>query len=247
MSEFDPPVPADASVHRVAIYFCPAVGSAAWNAGSRWLGHCAAKNCQMPQPVVEGMDADAFHALTEDPRRYGWHATLKAPFRLHEGCTMAHLESAVQQLAASVVPFDLPPLEVQRLKGFLALRPAQPSKALDAIDTLAARCVTELHALAAPLTATDLARRRQAQLSEAEDALLVAWGYPWVLDRFRFHFSLTGPLKGLPDDAVMAVEAAARQHFNDHLRLPASHLSLFVEPAPGAPFRLWSQYPIGVA
>jgi hypothetical protein len=102
---------------------------------------------------------------------------------------------------------------------------------------VARTCVTGLQTLAAPLSSDELARRRRkGALSIQEDALLVRWGYPYVLDRYRFHLSLTGDLNGVPLDTVQRLERAARDTFE---RLPACRfdsLALYAEPAPGADF-----------
>jgi len=220
--------------HRFAVYFAPATDSAWWDAGSRWLGRCAATNEALPQPAIEGIAPKQQRQLTTDPRRYGWHATLKAPFSLDEGVGLDGLRSALQALASTLSPFDLPPLRVRRLSGFLALCPdGNP----DAINAVARACVTGLQTLAAPLSSEELARRRsKGALSIQEDALLVRWGYPYVLDRYRFHLSLTGDLSNAAPDTVQRLERAARDMFES---LPAGRfdsLALYAEPSPGADF-----------
>ena len=42
----------------------------------------------------------------------------------------------------------------------------------------------------------DLARHRKANLTAAQDDLLQTWGYPYVMDEFRFHITLTGRIGG---------------------------------------------------
>jgi len=69
-------------VHRYAIYYCPLFGSPWWDRGCRWVGRRAEDDCDVVQPVLDGIDPQAFWAITREPRRYGWHATLKAPFAL---------------------------------------------------------------------------------------------------------------------------------------------------------------------
>jgi len=224
--------------HRVAIYYAPPPDSAWWRAGSQWLGRCAHTGQSCRQPALAALDASAFARLTADPRRYGWHATLKAPFRLAEDQSLDSLLDAVRHLCAGREPFELPPLRVDRMNGFLALRPIC---GLAALDQLAADCVQRLHALARPLSPDELQHRRRANLTSEQEALLLAWGYPYVLQQFRFHLSLTGSLQALPDDALAGLVELAAAHFH---ALPAprvEHLSVFVEPSPGADFRLLEQ------
>lgn len=224
--------------YRAAIYYAPAANSSGWQLGSEWLGRCALTGRSMPQPRIDGMAPERFADLTKPPRHYGWHATLKAPFRLAPGQTLQTLRTAVQDLCSRHQAFDLPPLQVSRLGNFLALRPAYPQAEL---ARLAEECVRQLHGLAMPLTDSELARRRNASLSPQQDALLQAWGYPYVMDEYRFHLSLTGPLHGLPENVLAALHNAATRHFRELPPCRVDQLSLFVEPTPGAPFRLVEQ------
>ena len=224
-----------ANPYRCAVYFVPEVHGDWWHAGSQWLGRCAASGVTYPPPVIDGVDATVFQACTAAPRRYGWHATLKAPFRLAAGQSLLTVQSALRDLAHRLPAFDMPPLQVTRMGSFLAL---VPQGDLSQIQAAAAACVTELHPLAEALSVADLARRRKTRLTPEQDRLLLAWGYPWVLDEFRFHMSLTGPLNDLSPDAQNAVQAAASAHFEVLPTCRFGHLALFVEPQAGASFEL---------
>lgn len=224
--------------HRVAIYAAPAVEHLWWERGSQWLGRCAFHRRGLPLPHTDGVNPVAIQALTAEPRRYGWHATLKAPMRLAPHVSLQHVRDSVAELCGRHRVIDLPDLLVTRLGGFLALCPEHPPATLGA---LADDCVRSLQPLAAPLTEKELTRRRQRPLTPEEDALLLAWGYPWVLQRFRFHFSLTGSLKGTPEHEATAVERLARSHFADLPPLRLGHVSIFVEPQAGADFELYEQ------
>ena len=226
---------------RYALYFTPAPSSP-WRAfGAAWLGRCALDAGWREQARIEGMDAAALRRLTEAPARYGFHATLKAPFHLAAGCTASDLATALDRFCADQEAFALPPLQAQRIKHFLALVLPAPEARLDAIS---AGCVTQFDRFRAPASPRELERRRLADLSLRQEALLLRWGYPHVLDQFQFHFSLTGALGDLPVDSVESVLAAARAQIDalrDALRdapLMFDAISLFEEPAPGAPFRV---------
>jgi hypothetical protein len=224
--------------HRVAIYAAPSIDDLWWERGSHWLGRCAFHRRGLPLPVIDGLDPTMIQALTAEPRRYGWHATLKAPMRLAPHVSLAHVRDSVAELCSRHGAIDLPDLQVTRLGGFLALCLEQPPPTLGA---LADDCVRSLQPLAAPLTEKELARRRSRPLTPEEDALMLAWGYPWVLQRFRFHFSLTGSLKDTPEHQVTAVEQLARSHFAGLPPLRLGHVSIFVEPQAGADFVLYEQ------
>lgn len=224
--------------HRVAIYYAPDTLSSAWQLGSEWLGRNAATGRQLRQPVIDGIATDVLTRLTSHPRRYGWHATLKAPFQLAPGHSLTTLRAGVQQLCQGREPFSLPPWELSTLNGFVSMRPKQSQPEL---EQLAADCVRGLHSFAAPLSANDLARRRLAPLSVEEDALLLAWGYPYVLQHFQFHLSLTGPLNALPAGLLPVLMHAAREHFVEMPACCIDGLSIFVEPEPGEDFQLFEQ------
>lgn len=230
-------------VHRFAVYFAPAADSPWWDAGCHWLGRDAATGDALQQPPIDGVPPDLQARLTADPRRYGWHATLKAPFTLGAGVSLDGLRSALRQLAAGLSPFEMPALRVHRIGRFLALC-AEGDKT--AINAVAAACVTELHPLAAPLPSEALERRRRkSSLSTQEDALLVRWGYPYVLERYRFHLSLTGSLDGASDDTVQRIEQAAQAHFGSLPPDRFTELALYAEPAPGADFVLLERMGFG--
>lgn len=230
------------NIHRYAIYFAPRENSPWWLAGSRWLGRCAARGEPLPQIPVPGLSAPRLQALTKAPRRYGWHGTLKAPFALAPGIGEDRLRDGLRELCRAFQPFTMPRLQVAQLDDFLALVPEGGSHA---IDTVAGACVMRLHALAAPLTPEALARRRAAGLTPEEDALMLRWGYPFVLQRFRFHLSLTGLLRDAAPAEVEALKEAARRRFDPLPPCRFDTLSLFAEPRPGADFRLLAQMELG--
>lgn len=153
--------------------------------GAAWLGWDA----------VTGRDVPALAPASwvEAPRRYGFHATIKAPFRLAQGCRADDLATALHHLAGTLRPVDLPGgLHLAERDGYLALIPRHPPAALGELE---ARVVTELDRFRAPLTEAEIARRNPDRLDPAERSHLTRWGYPYVLDRFRYHMTLTGPLE----------------------------------------------------
>jgi hypothetical protein len=187
----------------------------------------------MQQPNVPGIEA-----LTADPRLYGFHATLKPPMRLATAYD-AFIEDA-ERLASHIPAFDLPPLSVQDLSGFLALRETQPSPELQA---LADACVTGLDEHRAPPDDAELARRRKNGLPPAQEAMLVRWGYPHVLETWFFHMTLTRRLT--PDERAL-IRPAAEAHFAAALTHPrrVDALTIFTQAGPGAPFLVAERLPL---
>jgi putative phosphonate metabolism protein len=228
---------------RYGVYFAPALGSDWWVAGSHWLGRSANDGLLHPQPPADGLSMQMMSVLTAAPRRYGWHATLKAPFALAQGVSLQQLRLKLESLAAGLKCVSIPKLRVQRVDDFLALVPEGHTAA---IDQIAAACVTGLHSLAAPLSETELQRRRQAPLSTTENAMLLAWGYPYVLENFRFHMSITGSLRERAPWEIAALLDAAKSHFHPLPVCRMDHLTLFVEPTPGADFVVLEQFPMSL-
>ena len=220
---------------RAALYWAPERSDPLHALGSRWLGRDAEAGAAIPQPAVPGLD---LAALTEEPRRYGLHATLKPPFRL--AAPWPALHAAAAALAARTPPFLLPPLRVAPLHGFLALRETAPCAEL---RRFADACVVELDAFRAPPSAEELARRRRHDLSPAQQALLRRWGYPYVLKEWRFHVTLTCRLA--PAE-LPVVRAAAEALLGAAAGRPrwVRELCLFTQAAPDAPFLIADRLPL---
>lgn len=219
---------------RYAIYFAPPA-QAAWSQfATSWLGWDMESGREVTHPAISGLD---IATITQVPRKYGLHATMKPPMRLAEGHSFEALHDACQTLAANQKPVSLEGLEIARLGRFLALRPIGDESALNA---LAAACVKELDAFRAPLTEADLEKRRANGLTAEQDAHLVKWGYPYVLDQFRFHITLTGKL---PKAELPAVEAALTEQLQPLLPRPfeISDLALMGEAEDGR-FHLIHRY-----
>ena len=157
--------------------------------------------------------------------------------RLAEGTSRTDLDAACAALAATQAPVTLDGLHLARLGRFLALRPLGDESALNA---LAAACVTELDAFRAPAPDAELARRRAAGLTPKQEQNLVTWGYPYVLDQFRFHITLTGKL---PKPELPSVEKALQAHLIPLLPAPfaITDLALMGEDAEGR-FHLIHRY-----
>lgn len=222
--------------HRHAVYYTPPAGSALGRFGAAWLGWDAAAGAEVAHPDIAGLDVAA---LTQTPRKYGFHGTLKPPFRLAGGASATDLARAVAALAGRLAPLEAPPLALRRLGRFVALVPAQPSAALGA---LAAACMTELDAFRAPPDAGELARRRRGGLTPAQEKNLRDWGYPYVLHEFRFHLTLSGALDDARAEATLAALEPLTARFRE-VPLPVREICLFGERADGR-FELAHRYPL---
>lgn len=218
---------------RFAIYFAPRDGAFA-EAAASWLGWDAARGCAVAQP-----DGTDLARLTADPRKYGFHGTMKPPFRLVEAASPDDLAQAVAQLARGLHAVEMPGLRMTLLEGFLALIAQGDTTELQA---LAAKVVRALDGFRAPLTEAEIALRRPDRLSPRQRELLAVYGYPYVMEEFQFHLTLSGRLEA-PD--APALHAAAAQHFAGLLPQPfrVEDLCLFGEAEDGR-FHLLHRYPL---
>lgn len=165
--------------------------------GAAWLGWDVATGQAAPQPALVGVDVAM---VTAKPRKYGLHGTIKPPFHLVAGAELADLQLAMTALCQRLVPVEMEGLVLHRMGGFLALTPTGDQTALAA---MAGEVVKSLDRFRAPPSAAELARRRQNPLNPEQERHLADWGYPYVMDQFRFHITLTGCL-----DDVEAAEVA---------------------------------------
>lgn len=174
---------------RYAVYFVPAAESDLYRFGSAVLQYDCYTGAAVDAPDEFAGDSTAWHAATEEPRRYGFHATLKAPFYLSPSCTEAQFVSAVRSFAALGRGPAVIHTQVRMLGGFAAVLPERPSPAIDA---LAADCTTIFDAFRAPMPAQERARRLASGLNQSQIENLDRWGYPYLFADFRFHMTLTG-------------------------------------------------------
>ncbi len=222
------------SMKRYAIYYAPEPGPFA-EAAAIWLGYDPALGEAVAQP-----DLPDVATLTDEPRKYGFHGTLKAPFRLADSVDSSTLSGAVAKLAKTLPALTMPGLQMLSLDGFLALVPLGDTAAL---TQLAADVVERLDTFRAPLTAAEIARRRPERLTPRQYHLLNQFGYPYVMEEFGFHLTLSGRLTA-PQHAVLRPQAEA--HFAPVLPTPfrLTELCLFGEAMDGR-FHLLHRYPLG--
>jgi putative phosphonate metabolism protein len=174
---------------RYAIYFVPGTDSELYRFGASVLGY----DCYTGRDIalIDGADASSWSEFVREPRIYGFHATLKAPFYLAKGSNEADLERAVLDFAADQPAVLVGELAVRELGSFIALVPKAPRPLL---DRLAQACVREFDRFREPMSSSERKRRLAADLNARQIENLERWGYPYVLEDFRFHMTLTGSL-----------------------------------------------------
>ncbi len=227
---------------RYAIYFVPEAHSDLYRCGSAILGY----DCYLGKAVEfpEALKCDTFnwHELTNAPRRYGFHATLKAPFCLREPHTEAELIGAMLKFAQHREPVCNVSPSVRLLDGFVAITPFEPVPTLDA---LAAACTTSFDSYRAPMSTQERQRQMAAGLSERQAKNLDRWGYPYVQSDFRFHMTLTGTLQISRREAVLALLQHCIQHMGGHRPFAVDRLVVAKQDSSRDFFRVLSQMPLG--
>lgn len=186
---------------RYAIYFAPPSEDPLWSFGSRVLGYDAETGEDTGLLCPPGFTSDVWRERTFEPRRYGFHATLKAPFHLRDDTSEDELVHAMCDFANQGEAFSIAGLRVSAIGSFVALI---PSDADGALEDLAASAVTFFDRFRAPLAEADLARRLASPLTDRQRTYLNRWGYPYVMEYFRFHMTLSGALP--PDEGTRARE-----------------------------------------
>jgi putative phosphonate metabolism protein len=217
---------------RYAVYYAPSSESSLHAFGCAWLGRDPVTGAPAEPLPIAGFSAEQRARITALPHRYGFHATLKAPFALGSGRTPEELERVFTTFAASREPFAIDGLQLAVIGGFLALTLHGHSEQFTA---LAAAAVELFDPFRAPMSHEERARRDQGRLDARQRELLAAWGYPYVFERWRFHLTLTGPL----DEEERATVRAALEPLVEPFATTAvtvDAVSLFVQPAPDEPF-----------
>jgi Protein of unknown function (DUF1045) len=224
------------TAYRHAVYFAPRPDHPLWTAGCNWLGRDPSRADDLRPPA---------RAHVAEPWRYGFHGTLKPPMQL----VGAHDEwlQAVAALAARTRRFSMPSLRVDWLGDFIALMPVQPLGGEHPLEQLADACVLELERFRQRAEPEPGPRRQAFDLSERQRDHLQRYGYPFVLEDWRFHMTLSNGLSELDAQVQAALKAQARDHFAAALYEPlvCDSLCIFIEPEAGAPFLLSHRFDLG--
>ena len=222
---------------RYAVYFAPAAEHPLWQAGSHWLG----RDARAGEPVMPAVSDER-----QLPWRYGFHATLKAPMALAPGVGVADWLEGVAALAARQRAFRMPQLQPTLLQGFLALCPIRSVPAWHPLRLLADACVKDLDGWRAPLSAAERARQLRPGFTTRQRQSLDRWGYAHVLDDWRFHMTLSGPLD---DNRKERLKADAERWFADALGEPivCDALCVFQQAGRDQPFFLTDRFTFGTA
>lgn len=229
----------ESTTARYAIYFAPDPASALWRFGSRTIGYDAASGEACAPVPPPGLGTVDWVKATDDPRRYGFHATLKAPFSLAREISETELINALAAFADGNAPLANVPLVTAALGAFVALVPEKPDPALQA---LAFRVVETFEPFRAPLSAADHVRRLASPLTPRQIELLDRYGYPYVAEQFRFHMTLTSKLAADEVAPVRDALAAAFAAEVPEAGIALDALALYRQASRAAPFRIIARF-----
>lgn len=214
----------ESSYKRYAVYYVPRQGEELAQFGCDWLGVDA----------ENGLVSDAPTPFVESPRRYGFHATLKAPMRLSQSSRYGAFRSDVEALAAILAPVTLGRLRLKRIGQFLALVADDHHE--EDISTLAWKCVTELDHHRSELNEAERNKRTNLTISQTEN--LNRWGYPYVGSEFRFHMTLTSAMTSKQlDEATNLLDKQIPDE-----PMVADSICIFGDPGEAKPFELVERF-----
>ncbi|MBM3515974.1 MAG: DUF1045 domain-containing protein [Alphaproteobacteria bacterium] len=228
---------------RYAVYYAPESGTELAAFGARWTGVDADGKPAVPVEVP-GLSPARFAELTVGPRRYGFHGTLKPPFVLNPASSVESLVAAAKLIARSIAPIVIPPLEIAVIGKFIALTPATSSAELEKLSAL---CVRTFEAYRSPLSDEQITAYRSNKLTVHQDSMLVNWGYPYVMEEFRFHISLTERIDDIAERRalMLAVTELAKPLTNKPLTI--RELALFHQADRDHPMSVLQRFPFGRA
>lgn len=223
---------------RFAIYYSPQSHTPLWEMGTNWIGRDALTGkLVMPRHDVQVTELER-QALTYSPAHYGLHATLKAPFELNAGMSYEGLRESLAEFVAGQKSFELPALKLKNMDDFVALVPKPASERL---SLLAQACVETFDEFRLPLSPQELSHRQSTSLTRQQHELLLKWGYPYVMESFRFHITLTNRTYRNQCDRVIEGLCEEVEKLN-HSRVDFDGLCLFCQADRRQPFTLLERF-----
>jgi hypothetical protein len=224
---------------RYAIYYAPEPGSPLHAFGQSWFSEDPSN-----ASIVTALNPERIKMLSENSRRYGFHGTLKPPFGLNPASNLDALLDAAHVFAKMVAPVEIPPLELAIIGKFIALTPVTQSAAL---EKLSAACVRAFEAFRVPLTAEQLDSYKQNKLTVHQEQMLEHWGYPYVMEEFRFHISVTDRIEDAQEreEVIDALKKLAMPVLGRPTRL--RELTVFSQKAINEPMIPIERIPFGRA
>ena len=179
------------SFKRYAIYYAPIENCGLDVFGKCLLGWDPYKGEEITNsypPKLPNLQKFSRFVLT--PKQYGFHGTIKAPFRLKDGYTYNDLENKVCEISKQIHSFYIDKLIIKKLGNFIALIPTNNLK----VNDVSNKFVEGLDYLRDELSENEIKKRNPIKLTSRQKKMLFKWGYPYVFNEFKFHLTLTSKL-----------------------------------------------------
>jgi len=224
---------------RFAIYYAPEKESDLYQLGKEWLARGLRSNLQLELPKIQGLSVAQILDVIRPAARYGFHGTLKPPFELISTDQQDDLINDLETFVSTEKPFSLPPLKLKQIGHFLALTPVGDTSNL---NHLATRIVRFFDSYRRPETEAKMNQRRRSGLTSLQELYLTTWGYPYVMDEFKFHLTLTGPLKDKYSQRIILKELSKRVSQLSLEEIRINNICLFIQDGKNEPFNLHSRY-----
>jgi hypothetical protein len=223
---------------RYAIYYAPRLESILGQFGNAWFGYDPVSREDIPRPIIKGMTPQEIEKITQGAGRYAFHGTLRSPFKLRKNRNLNSLDKSLESLATKIHPIICGPLSIRSIGRFLALVPDDPESQ---IPNLAEQCVRTFDNFRLAPGKEEIDRRRQAGLTTIQEQLLLRWGYPFVMEEFRFHLTLSDKLEGMD---LIKYQAILEEHCEGLCkeRFVIDEIALFGDPGQGGKFEEISRY-----
>ena len=224
---------------RYAIYYSPEAQTPLWSLGTGWIGRDAlADRLVEPRHAVAVTELER-QALTATPAHYGLHATMKAPFQLRNGYGYEDLRQHMLEFCGRRRAFSLPRLVLKNMDDFVALVAQSPSESL---NRLAQDCVEEFDEFRQAMTPYELSLRTSKPMTRQQYEYLHKWGYPYVMETYRFHITLSNRTFRDQCDRVMAGLGPALEQVNAR-GVEFDGLCLFYQEGRDRPFVFLERFP----
>ena len=185
---------------RYAIYYAPIENPELDLFGKCWLGWDPYKGEETTKSDLSKLPSfKKFSSLVLTPKQYGFHGTIKAPFKLKNEYTYNDLENKVREISKQIHSFYFDQLIIKKLGNFIGLIPTNNLK----VNAVSNKFVEELDYLRDELSENEIKKRKPHKLTSNQKQMLFKWGYPYVFDEFKFHLTLTSKLNVVEIDDVL--------------------------------------------
>lgn len=210
---------------RLAIYYTPEESSSLAGEAAIWFGRDIYSTTRAAGAGANNLNDTFIANITKSPSHYGFHATLKPPFTIENADVIEEISLLLETFANSREAFIIPDFEVKMLNSFFCLRPKTVSNQLHSI---ANELVTQFDHFRLPAGQAELEKRRSSGLTRNQEQMLLKWGYPYVMEEYRFHLTLTGMIEKQFRQAV-AQELSERFTSDILESVEFDRISLFLE------------------